>query len=41
LDWSILWWVIAIWAAALAGFTLFLWRGHQKRMGGLDRPPPP
>jgi hypothetical protein len=34
MGWTVLWWVIGLWAAALAVFTLVLWRGHQKRMGG-------
>jgi hypothetical protein len=41
MGWTILWWVLGVWAVALAVFTLFLWRGHQKRMSGLDRLPRP
>jgi hypothetical protein len=41
MDWTVFWWVVGAWAAALAIFTVFLWRGHQRRMAGLDRPPSP
>ena len=33
MGWTILWWVLGLWAAALAVFTLALWRGHKRRMG--------
>src|SRR6185295_18761917 len=33
MGWAILWWVLVLWAAALAVFTLVLWRQHKRRMG--------
>ena len=33
MGWTILCWVLGLWAAALAVFTLALWRGHNRRMG--------
>ena len=33
MGWTILWWVLGIWAVALAVFTLVLWRQHKQRMG--------
>jgi hypothetical protein len=33
MDWTILWWVLGVWAAVLAVFTLVLWRQHRRRMG--------
>jgi hypothetical protein len=41
MGWTILCWVLGIWAAVLAVFTLLLRRGHQKRTGRLDRRPLP
>jgi hypothetical protein len=38
---TILWWLLALWAAALAVLTIVLWRGHRKRLSGLDRQAPP
>jgi hypothetical protein len=31
-GWTILWWVLGIWAVALAVFTYVLWRQHKWRM---------
>ncbi len=39
-GWTILGWVLGVWAVSLAAFTLYLWLGHQKRMAELDRRPP-
>jgi hypothetical protein len=41
MGWMILWWVLGLWAAVLAVFTFVLWRGHRRRMSGLDRLPRP